>query len=419
MKTILKCAVTFAVTLAVCFGLLCAACAVPLGAVRDNLTSSADKMARHDPHEMSTDGIYHSVCDNYADAVLFGVCANIEDVPADVIDARYYDDGYGAAVGIRASLSGYEPNVPYARYWHGSLMLIRPLLAVFDIDGIRITLSVLILLLFAIDAWMLFRRNRAAGVIFLLSAILTQIWYTCTTLEYMPVYIIMLAGIPLYIRYAENDGALMVLFAAAGTLTAFTDFLTAETLTVLMPLTVVFMLCPQKRDNRASLLLAVYSCLAWGISYVCTFLVKWIIASAATGMSIKDIALSQAAERASGLPEGIGSHIELVFAAIGANMTMLTPAADKLNIAGIGVWCVIFAAVCLFVGCMRTGRQFMPGAALILIAVLPLIRFIVLANHSFLHCYFTYRALMPSIAAVSAMVWYRLPEEKKKKRKAR
>ena len=68
---------------------------------------------------------------------------------------------------------------------------------------------------------------------------------------------------------------------------------------------------------------------------------------------------------------------------------------------------------------MRTGRQFMPGAVLILIAVLPLIRFIVLANHSFLHCYFTYRALMPSIAAVSAMVWYRLPEEKKKKRKAR
>ena len=186
-----------------------------------------------------------------------------------------------------------------------------------------------------------------------------------------------------------------------------------------MPLVVVFMLCPEKRDSRGSLLLTVYSCLSWGVCYVCTFLVKWTAASALTGESITDIALSQAAERASALPEGISTHIGLVFASLGANLTMLTPASDKVNIAAIGTWCVIFAAACLFIASVRTGKPSAPMAALLVIALLPLLRFIVLANHSFLHCYFTYRALMPSIAAISVMVWYRLPEEKKKKRKKR
>ena len=50
---------------------------------------------------------------------------------------------------------------------------------------------------------------------------------------------------------------------------------------------------------------------------------------------------------------------------------------------------------------------------MILIAALPVVRICVLMNHSYLHNFFTYRALMASIMAVLGLVWYRIGGSKK------
>ena len=45
---------------------------------------------------------------------------------------------------------------------------------------------------------------------------------------------------------------------------------------------------------------------------------------------------------------------------------------------------------------------------MIIIAAIPVLRFCVLMNHSYLHNFFTYRALMPSIMALLGLMWYRV-----------
>ena len=424
--TIAKCLIGFAVTLGVCFGLMCAAAAVPSDKIQHNLIESSDKFNKRMPHEMTVKGMYNSMCDNYADAVLFGVAANIspKDIPTSVIDTKYYDDGYGPAEGIRATLGNYPANVDCTRYWHGSLVLIRPLLSVMDIDGIRTVFTVIILLLFALDLVLLFLKgHRAAGVILLVSAVLTQFFFTFSTLEYMTVYIIMFAAIPLYMHFSENDTALIVLSAITATVTAFADFLTTETMTLFIPLLIVFFIRAEKgekADNKKSILLTAFCSASWLCAYALTFITKWLAAKAVTGKSISETALSAAGERVGELPDGVGSRAELFFGSIGANLSMLVPSENKINVIGIVVWLILFTLVCVFLGARDNRERCLSLVTMVFIAAVPVVRFMVLMNHSYLHNYFTYRALMSSIMALLGLFWYKVRAvDKRAERKRR
>ncbi|SDA29745.1 hypothetical protein SAMN02910447_03082 [Ruminococcus sp. YE71] len=422
------CLLCHVAVLAVCFGLLCAAAAVPDGKLTDSLRESSEKLAVHDPHEFTVSGLYSSAGDNYADAILLGLAANMtsEDIPRSVLDTKYYDDDFGPAVGIRATLDGKPANVDYTRYWHGSLVAVRPLLAVTDISGIRIIGAAVILLMLAADcAWLIYKRHTAACVILGVSAVLTQFWFALTTLEYMPVYIIMLGAVPLYVRFADNTRALAVISAGVGTLTAFADFLTAETLTLLVPLTAAFFVIAEKGerpDGKKSLAMLACCAVPWGASYLLTFAVKWAAASAVVGQDKSSAAFSAAGERFAGSVDGFDSPIELMFSALGANLSRLTYTSEKISITGVIVWAVLFAFVVTVLWRIDRKRHNLPTAAMTVIALLPLIRFCVLMNHSYLHNFFTYRALMPSIMAVIGMAWYRVggtANKLKKKQKSK
>ncbi|MBQ5311404.1 MAG: hypothetical protein ILP19_05120, partial [Oscillospiraceae bacterium] len=263
---------------------------------------------------------------------------------------------------------------------------------------------VVMLLLFALCFVMLYRRSRGAAVIFIVSALLTHIWFVCTTLEYMTVYIIMLSVLPLYLRFSDKPSALVVLSCAAGTVTAFADFLTTEIMTLFVPLVAVLLV--KRYDDKKSAVLTAGCSVSWLGGYILTFIVRWAAASAVTGRGITDIALSSAGERIGGLPDGIGSHAELFFSSLGANLSMLTLTDSKTDISGTVLWIFIFAAVCIFIGARTNKRRAVP-MVLLFIAAVPLVRFGVLMNHSFLHNYFTYRSLMISIMAVLGFAWFK------------
>ncbi len=428
-KTLLNiaaCILCWAAVLGIAFGLLCAAASVPTEKLSDNLIKSCDKLAVETPHQATLGSAMNSVRDNYADAILLGIAANMTSDSAvrAALDTRYYDDGYGPAAGIRATFSGYEPNNDYTRYWHGSLVFIRPLLLVTDISGLRLIGALTVAALFVFDVlWLYFRGHRAAAVIFAASAAAVQLWFGLTALEYMPVFVIAFGALPLFVKLSDNDFALTVMAAAVGTLTAFFDFLTAETVTILVPLTAVFFIRAEKSqraNEKGSFILLLRCGAAWLAAYALTFAAKWAAASAFVGGDVSGSAISAAEQRLWGSADSIASPVELFFSAIGSNLTMLTPSSKKLSAVGIVVWLAVFAAVCIVLCRLDKKRRVMPKAAAIVIAALPILRFAVLMNHSYLHSFFTYRALMASIMAVLGLMWYRtVPEPKGKKKESK
>lgn len=134
-----------------------------------------------------------------------------------------------------------------------------------------------------------------------------------------------LLPLPLYILLEQNDGALSILAVISGVMIAFFDFLTCETLTILIPLLIVFIM--RKQDDRlprlrSNLLLTLKCGAAWGLSYAGMFLVKWSAASLVTGENIFITALTSAEVRIAGEAEQL-SPVEQFFLAPAANISTL------------------------------------------------------------------------------------------------
>ena len=164
----------FAVTLAALFVLLLAAYALPGEPVRDHVYDSAVKIAG--------EGLYPEYLnfklfqmDNYTDTIMLTEAASADEAPpltammtntaynvdnfetlAD--DLQWYIERDWAAGAQRTDAPALVP-FSYARYWHGYLIWLRPLLLVTDITGVRVVQYLVLAALFAAVEVLL----RAAG----------------------------------------------------------------------------------------------------------------------------------------------------------------------------------------------------------------------------------------------------------------
>ena len=149
----LRALAAFAVTLAALFVLLLAAYALPGEPVRDHVYDSAVKIAG--------EGLYPEYLnfklfqmDNYTDTIMLTEAASADEAPpltammtntaynvdnfetlAD--DLQWYIERDWAAGAQRTDAPALVP-FSYARYWHGYLIWLRPLLLVTDITGVRV-----------------------------------------------------------------------------------------------------------------------------------------------------------------------------------------------------------------------------------------------------------------------------------------
>ena len=165
LRKILLYAGSFLAAITVLWSALILTSLVPNEAIKDNLISSALYLNGADPFFQP--GGRNTVTDNYADVILLNVIWNIdsENPVVSSLDTKYYDgnDGvtdYGENYGLYAALNGTAPNTDYSRYWHGSAVFIRPLLALTDLSGIRIIGAVCALLLLAVNCALLIKRKH-------------------------------------------------------------------------------------------------------------------------------------------------------------------------------------------------------------------------------------------------------------------
>ena len=260
----------------------------------------------------------------------------------------------------------------------------------------------------------------AAGV--LVAALMcVHVWNIGISLEYQPAVLVTLALLPLYILFDRNDGALSIFAVISGVMIAFFDFLTCETLTILIPLLIVFIMKKQENrlpDLKNSLILIIKCGGAWGLSYAGAFLVKWSAASLVTGENKFVKALASVEERFVGEAEEL-SPVKQFFLAPLANLSTLFGGTDRVEwravIGGLILSAVVLGA---FFYLFRSKEKFDRSFTLIMLILgaLPFARFFLLNNHSYLHEFFTYRALASSILALFAAIWYSLEFRPKKKK---
>lgn len=291
----------------------------------------------------------------------------------------------------------------YARYWHGYLTVLRPLLVVFSYQAIRVILSIVTTILLATLSWKLYKKiGLTTAIIFLLGFMSVNIFIVTKSMNEIIVFLIaIIFGIYLLSKkeYSKNIG---VIFFVIGSVTNFFDLLTAPLITLAIP-TIIYILIQQKnKENlKGNMIALIKICILWAIGYGATWLVKWIIVQVLYNRPIITIAIEQALFRTNG---GKVQNINYKNT-VKKNIEGFSRTVIKFFTGLI----VIYILVKLFIivkknkkiTLLKNIKQSIPY---IFIGILPFAWYFILKQHSTIHSFFTYRILCITIISILTIV---------------
>lgn len=393
---------------------------IPRSAIRENVQESAEYLCEEELFGTIVEGVEPSRMDRYADSILLGIAYQYDSAhPLSSVmwSSYYHDDFENENVNLLTAVTeNREANQQYLRYWHGSIAVVRPLLLLFQIKQIYVLHGIVLLGLSGTLLWLLCRRKaylQAGGVC--LGLIMTGAWFVPFSLEYTWTYLLMLVMsiAAVLLLGQEKTRTFGLFFMVSGMLTAYMDFLTSETLTLTVPL----LLLLGMKEWASKIQFAVKSILAWGMGYVGMWLMKWLMASVVLSENVMPYISQHVQERIGG---NIGLNpIQFLIKALWRNVSCLFPFAYGADGVFAGIGLVLFG---IYLGYVYRAKviDWQSIRIYALIGVIPYIRYAVLRNHSYLHCFFTYRAQMASILSavlILGLLMKGMPVVSKKKRK--
>ena len=279
----------------------------------------------------------------------------------------------------------------YARYWHGYLVLTKPLLSVFNFRQIQILNGIVQLGLVTLVCWLLKRRALGAYIpAFLLVWLMLMPPALFLCMQFTPCWLIALICTLLLLRmdnaHLASHGWLVFLYS--GIAVAYFDFLTYPLMAFGIP-AVFYALLMQQQRSEYTLARLIRFGIVWGWGYAAMWASKWVLATLLTSENVLRDAFSQAALRSSSSTAVSGitcSAISTLFANL--SLFFFTPAslavlafilytAHKTYRAGHLPWARLQKQL-LFYG---------------LLGALPILWYTLLRNHSYIHFWFTKNAL--------------------------
>ena len=406
----------FTATLLFLWLLLVLTAFIPNDALRENYEASVYTYADKDAFETTDGDRLSSVADHYADAIWLNVAWQMgkgSPLTASIRTAYYDGEALGVNAGLYATVvEDVAPNTDYTRYWHGTAIPLRLLHLVTDIEGIKLIGAIVCLVLLLLTLAMLSRRGHwDIALLLILSLSAVHIWNIRLSVEYQPAFILALALAPLYLHFErKGDRHLTALSVVGGVTVAFFDFLTTETVTLLLPLALVLTVRAKEArlgSAKETTWMLVRCGLGWGLCYALTFAVKWTAASLVTGSNAWSVAITSVTERLGHKAELYGDRPTSVLSSLGANLSMLFGSKMRVDASRTVLGLALALTVLLSVWYLLRADKKQPVAAgfLLGLGALVLLRYLVLSNHSYLHCFFTYRALVTPIFALLAAAW--------------
>ncbi|MDR2109479.1 MAG: hypothetical protein LBP28_08515 [Coriobacteriales bacterium] len=382
--------------------------AIPDTLIRDNLESSAQTLSEEGDYPRILTGSEGGQLDNFTTALMLNIIAHSSANPfTSALMGEHYtdsDDNTLPTVEFAGSIT-LDANTSYQRYWHGWLVILKPLLVFFDLTQIRALFFLATTLLLVAAAALLCRRTS------LLPALILAIGFCAVnypiaaiSLSFGFTFLIALIG-TIYVLQKINPQAPVysemhfgIVFFMLGATTVFFDFLDTPIITLGLPL-LAYLLCRHREIGSmgfgAALIKTVRCCMAWGAAYFGLFAAKTLIVTVFLDPGTLESTIMAINQRTSGAV----THLEISsYNSVYRNLRLLLPAWVRFWLVGA----LIVGAILLLVSLPPAQQRKLlirPTALLLLVAAFPLIWYSVFANHSITHYWFTYRDLVVSLVA--------------------
>lgn len=318
--------------------------------------------------------------DTALNRAMYGYNGQIDDLnPTERLAAHYID-------GVEFTGHG-----SYARYWHGYQVILRPLLEIFDYQQIRVLNGLVQLLLCLAVCWLMYRKKKAAyAVPYFIGYLMMMPLALADSLQFSPCYYIYTIGclVLLCCNDVQRKKCAGFLFLNLGLAIAYFDFLTYPIATCGVPL-LVYLMLTQSASFEEQIRQIVRCVFCWGIGYAGMWSSKWVLATWITGTNVLQSAQNAAAFRTSHGYAGV--HYTMI-SCIAQNLRIFIRTPALLLFLGFLVYVLLKSASYK----SRSSRTPLYG----FVALLPLVWYTALMNHSTIHSWFTSKACIVILLAI-------------------
>ncbi len=346
--------------------------------------------------------------DNYTDSIMINTaCYDGNESLVNKAMLNYHYETYGESPFysfINDTPTLCKRSVSYARYWHGYLLVLKPLLCIFEYSSLRRINFFLQITLFACIALMMYFRKLKQyilpilGMYIVLSPITIGKSLQYSTMFYITTFTIIYL---LYKNYSFKDKDYLFYFMLiVGCITSYFDFLTYPIVSLCVSL--VFLGLNSNNSEitgKEAVESIIIGSASWAIGYIGMWAGKWIFASLLTDNNVIKDAILSAIYRLSRETSDSGIYEKInTLLCLKNNITILVSPLYLL----IGVsWTVFISIISKFTFSRCTNENTIKIRIIyfLLIGFIPLLWIILMCNHSFVHSWMTYRNLSSSVLA--------------------
>lgn len=381
--------------------LLMIAYLLPVERMQENVLESINILIEEQEYHKVIPGYNSTQLDNYTDSWMIANAVYDNNVPIweSALTCTSADYGNGPLKGLASYLMeperGINEEIEYIRYWHGYLILLKPLLLFFNYADLRVLNMMLdILLMFVVfntlkdmgferEAW-----GYIVAVLFMMPVVI-PLSIQFSVMFYL-INIALWILLKKYNQIVEKNGMILY-FQIIGMAASYFDFLTYPIASLGVPMTCLLLL---DSDNTLWLKIKkiIYLSISWGFGYSAMWAGKWVLSTLILKDNVIANALSQVLLRSSHIQNG--EKISTVDTWI-RNLEFFYEKPYLILI----VICMIVAIVGIF-----KNRKFITDVIVdifpfMLIAAMPFAWYAFAGQHSYEHHWFTFRGLMTSVFA--------------------
>ena len=408
LKSVLKYVFIFILTFLLLLSALLAVAKIPKSLIYNNMLESAEYLNSIPSGNYLIESIISTRTDQFADTLLLNIAFHYDESNAleSVIWSKFagYPNQYAAKYFLESVRDGAPAEQEYLRYWHGSNEFVRLWHLFLNLKQIYICHAILMAALFIFLLRILWRNGlESEAVCLFISLLAVSAWVVPFCLEYTWVFFCMLVAsiIAVQLALSNKDQWLGCLFLITGMVTIFLDFLTTETLSLLIPLLLVLRIRERRGESVASQwILSLKSSILWLIGYCGMWISKWVLASVVLHQDVMPYVTGHIAERQGGsLLQTPWSEFAVM---LQRNILYLFPFNCGLAGATILVGFLIVLLIPVYQGKVQL-RVTVNMSMIALYAglmMVPVIRFFIMHSHSYGHAVFTHRALASTVMAI-------------------
>lgn len=314
-------------------------------------------------------------------------------------------EGWATGYSLTDFLYGEEQTreESYARYWHGYLVVLKPLLYLTNFNTIRLLQASLQMLLAGAVAIAFSKRGKPhLGEAFILSLPFLYFFSLYASLSLSVCFYIMAGALLIQAKYDDvlRDRNLYAeFFLVVGMTTSYFDFLTYPLVTLGFPLCVwLYAAGGISGDRRKDRLLGMLvNTVEWFAGYGGMWAIKWVIADLLTGSGTIRDGIATLFERTDAV-ESV-SRLSGYIGVVKENAGFFANWGFYLILLGIVVWLV------MTVGKDHSENRCVKSAVMntvpfLIVALYPFIWFFFTQNHSYEHSIFTCKILSVTVFAL-------------------